>query len=64
MLLRLPQVMREVALCRSSIYAAITEGRFPPPVRIGRRAVAWRAADVEAGKAKLVRGGPRTWDEI
>ncbi len=64
MLLRLPQVMREVALCRSSIYAAITEGRFPPPVRIGRRAVAWRAEDVEAWKAKLVRGGPRPWDEI
>jgi prophage regulatory protein len=64
MLLRLPQVMREVALCRSSIYAAITEGRFPPPVRIGRRAVAWRAEDVEAWKAKLVRGGPGPWDEI
>jgi len=64
MLLRLPQVMREVALCRSSIYAAISEGRFPSPVRIGRRAVAWRAEDVEAWKATLTRGGPRTWDDI
>lgn len=64
MLLRLPQVMGEVALCRSSIYAAISEGRFPPPLRIGRRAVAWRAEDIEAWKAKLARGGPRTWDEL
>jgi prophage regulatory protein len=64
MLLRLPQVMREVALCRSSIYAAISEGRFPPPLRIGRRAVAWRIEDIEAWKSKLLRGGPRTWDEL
>lgn len=63
MLLRLPQVMREVALCRSSIYAAISEGRFPAPVRIGRRAVAWRAEDVEAWKASLAKGGPLVWDE-
>ncbi|HRE45318.1 MAG TPA: AlpA family phage regulatory protein [Terricaulis sp.] len=59
MLMRLPQVMREVALCRSSIYAAMSEGRFPAPVRIGRRAVAWRAEDIEAWKAKLVKAGPR-----
>jgi prophage regulatory protein len=63
MLLRLPQVMREVALCRSSIYAAISEGRFPPPLRISRRAVAWRAEDIEAWKAKLVLGGPIRWDD-
>jgi len=59
MLMRLPEVMREVALCRSSIYAAISEGRFPAPVRIGRRAVAWRDEDIEAWKAKLVKAGPR-----
>lgn len=63
MLLRLPQVMREVALCRSSIYAAISEGRFPAPLRISRRAVAWRAEDIEVWKAKLVRGGPVRWDD-
>ena len=59
MLLRLPQVMREVALCRSSIYAAMSEGRFPAPLRIGRRAVAWRAEDIEAWKSTLAKGGPR-----
>jgi prophage regulatory protein len=61
MLLRLPQVMKEVGLCRSSIYCAISEGRFPPPLRISRRAVAWRAGDIEAWKAKLVDGGPIVW---
>jgi prophage regulatory protein len=61
MLLRLPQIMREVGLCRSSIYSAISEGRFPPPLRISRRAVAWREADIEAWKTKLVMGGPIIW---
>ena len=64
MLMRLPQVQREVALCRSSIYAAIAEGRFPSPVRISRRAVAWRAEDIDAWKAGLKRGGPTPWDEL
>lgn len=57
MLLRLPEVLRQVALGRSSLYVAIAEGRFPAPVRIGRRAVAWRAEDIEAWKAKLSYGG-------
>lgn len=64
MLMRLPQVMREVGLCRSSIYAAICEGRFPSPVKISRRAVAWRAEEIEAWKASLGRGGPTPWDEL
>lgn len=62
MLLRLPQVMKEVGLCRSSIYAAISEGRFPPPLRISRRAVAWRTEDIESWKSKLTIGGPIIWD--
>ncbi|MFZ4604111.1 MAG: helix-turn-helix transcriptional regulator [Caulobacterales bacterium] len=51
MLLRLPVVMRETGLSRSSIYAAIKDGAFPRPVRIGKRAVAWRFDEIEAWKA-------------
>jgi len=51
MLLRLPTVMLETGLSRSSICAAIKQGAFPRPVRIGKRAVAWRARDVEDWKA-------------
>ena len=61
MLFRLPKVMQETALCRSSIYAAMSEGRFPSPVRIGRRAVAWRQEDIEAWKRGLEDGGPARW---
>jgi prophage regulatory protein len=53
MLLKLTAVMRETALSRSSIYNAIQEGRFPRPVKIGKRAVAWRAEDIAAWRAGL-----------
>lgn len=46
-LARRRQVEQLVQLSRSTIYAAVKAGTFPPPVRIGARAVAWRVADVE-----------------
>lgn len=33
-------------LSRSSIYAYISEGRFPKPVKLGKRAVGWREDEV------------------
>jgi len=47
-LLRLPEVVALVRLGRSAIYAAVARGEFPPPLKIGKRASAWRRADVEA----------------
>lgn len=47
-LARRRQVEQLVQLSRSTIYANVKAGTFPPPVRIGARAVAWRLADVEA----------------
>ncbi len=47
-LIRRPEVERITLLSRSAIYAAMDAGEFPRPVRIGRRAVAWRLADIEA----------------
>ncbi len=45
-LLRRPEVESLTGLSRSSLYAYMTLGQFPRPVRIGRQAVAWREADV------------------
>jgi len=39
--LRLPEVKRLTGLSRSSIYLQIKTGHFPPPVRLGGRAVGW-----------------------
>lgn len=46
-LARRRQVEQLVQLSRSTIYAAVKAGTFPPPVRIGARAVAWRVSEVE-----------------
>jgi len=43
---RRPAVEDMTALSRSTIYALMEEGRFPRPVRIGKRAVAWRDSDL------------------
>lgn len=58
MLMKLPAVIGETALSRSSIYAMINEGRFPLPVRIGISSVAWRDEDVEAWKQTLPPAAP------
>ena len=49
--LRRPEVEQEVGLKKSAIYEYMAEGTFPKPVRLGRRAVAWRASDIEEWKA-------------
>ena len=46
-ILRLPAVKARVGLGRSTIYLRISEGTFPPPVRLGLRAVGWVEAEVE-----------------
>ena len=45
-LLRLSAVLKITGLARSTIYRMIAEHRFPAPVKIGKRAVAWREEDV------------------
>lgn len=46
-LLRLPAVMKLTGLGRSTIYRMVSERRFPCPVRITKRAVAWRRVDLD-----------------
>jgi prophage regulatory protein len=46
-ILRCKQVEREVGLSRSTIYQRIKDGTFPAPIRIGERAVGWRAGDID-----------------
>jgi len=46
--LRLPQVLALVPVCKSSWWAGVKSGRYPAPVKIGKRATAWRADDIYA----------------
>lgn len=50
-LLRLPMVLRFTGLGRSTIYRLMAKRRFPPPVRLSDRVVAWRRSDLERWSA-------------
>jgi prophage regulatory protein len=45
--LRMRAVTHMTGLGRSTIYRMVAENRFPRPVRLAKRAVAWRRADLE-----------------
>ena len=46
-LLRREEVEERFGVSRSWIYCEMRAGRFPEPVRIGKRAVRWRVSDLE-----------------
>jgi prophage regulatory protein len=46
-LLRLPETLKKTGLTRSALYAAIAAGSFPKPVKLGQRAVAWPADELD-----------------
>ncbi len=45
-LLRLNPVLSRVPVSRSAWYQGVKDGRFPAPVKLGPRTVAWREADI------------------
>ena len=47
-ILRLPEVLARVGLCRASIYDHMTRGSFPKQITIGSRAVGWVEHEVDA----------------
>lgn len=49
--LRLGEVMRVTGLGRSTVYRLMAERRFPPPCRLGVRAVGWRSSDISQWSA-------------
>ena len=46
-ILRLPTVIARTGLSRSSIYARISENRFPRAISLGGRAVGWLEEEIE-----------------
>ena len=46
-LLRLPSVVSKTGLAKSTIYARITEGTFPAPIKLGPNTVAWQESEIE-----------------
>lgn len=52
-LLRLPGLLQETQLSKSTIYRLIDSGNFPAPVKISHKCVAWRREDIQAWRASL-----------
>ena len=45
--IRMAMVIRMTGLGRSTIYRLMAEDKFPSPVRLAKRAIAWRRTDLE-----------------
>ena len=46
-ILRRPDLETKLGLSRSTIYALMSKGQFPRPIKLGCRAVGWRSNDIE-----------------
>lgn len=46
--IRLPEVIALVGLCRASIYARAAKRSFPPPIKLTAHASGWRLGDIRA----------------
>ncbi|MFS8035674.1 helix-turn-helix transcriptional regulator [Xanthobacter sp. AM11] len=53
-LIRLEAVKVRTCLSRSTIYAYMREGRFPQPVAISERCVAWIEAEIDGWIAERI----------
>ena len=47
-LIKISEVIHRTAKSRSAIYLAVSRQTFPAPHKIGDRAVAWLASDIES----------------
>ena len=47
-ILRMAAVCQVTKLGKSTVYRKLAEGTFPPPVRLGARAVGWKTRDIVA----------------
>lgn len=57
-ILRLNQVKEICGLSRSTIYAAVKRGEFPPPIPLGARAIGWLSNELDAWvQSKAARTG-------
>jgi len=47
-ILRLPEVMARIGICRASIYQHMAAGSFPKQIALGPRAVGWLEHEIDA----------------
>jgi prophage regulatory protein len=47
-LIRKPQLLELLGVSAATVDRMVRSGAFPAPIRIGRRAIAWRESDIAA----------------
>lgn len=52
--LRLSDVRARTGLSRSTIYAYVQDGRFPAPVKLSERCVAWIESEIDGWVAERI----------
>ena len=57
--MRLPQVLAEIPVSRSTWWAGVRDGRFPKPVKLSKRTSAWLRADIDDLCNRLAEATPR-----
>ena len=57
-IVRMDEVSKLTGLARATIYKKVKDGSFPPPIRLGARAVGWRMSDIVTWLEAPERG----WD--
>ncbi|MBC3864359.1 AlpA family transcriptional regulator [Undibacterium jejuense] len=56
---RLPTVLQETGLSKSEIYRRIKLNTFPKPLKLGVRAVAWPAVEIQSWVQSLIHGAAK-----
>jgi len=58
-LIRRPEVLQRVGLCKASIYNRMSAGEFPRPISIGGGRVAWLESDIDGWIAQRLSDAGR-----
>jgi prophage regulatory protein len=54
---RLPLILALIPVGRSTWWAGVKSGRYPPPVKLGPRTTAWRVEDIRRLISSAVSAG-------
>lgn len=57
--LRLTDVQGRIPYSRSTIYQLVAQGKFPKPISLGDRAVAWVESDIDKWMADRIASEAR-----
>lgn len=53
--MRLHEVLQRTGKSRSTLYSNVSEGKFPEPVNLGGRSVAWLESEVDTWMQERIK---------